>query len=138
MTTKQQEFLDTLKDPVQALIKKACDEINSRGYRHGLHVISETYMKKFNAYVVIARADNPDVLESTKDQFIRYFKQATPNARIHVSSRATVSADDSGNYFLHYFIDFVDGPDTISYLGKTMTDPGYFYCPYTPTFTNDD
>lgn len=135
--TKQQEFLDALKDPVAASIKRACDEINKRNYRHGLRAISVLYMKEYKAHVVIALADNPDVLETSKSQFIWFFKKAIPDSTVRVSSRASSEPDDNGQYDIHYFISVGPvkhrHPVTLSYNCKTIIDVPYYYCPYIPS-----
>lgn len=141
MTTKQQEFLDALKDPVQVSIKKACDEINSRGYMHGLRAVSVLYMEKYKAYVVAVLADTPDVLETTKDQFIWFFAKAVPGSMIKVSSLASSKPDIEGQYNIHYFIRVGPFDDTVtmaSYKSKMKTDGPYFYCPYVPSGMGND
>lgn len=133
--TEQQEFLDTLKDPVAASIKRVCDEINSRNYTHNLRAVSVLYMDKYAAHVVLALADNPDVLETTKDQFIWFFKQAMPNITVRVSFSASSEPDGDGQYGIHYFLS--DGPVrhpvTLSYKCRTISDIPYYYCPYIPS-----
>jgi len=137
--TKQQEFLDVLTDPVKASIKKVCNEINERGYRYDIRAISVLYLEEYKAHVVVATAGNPDALETTKDQFIRYFKQAIPNAKIKVSTSASSKPDVDGQYNIHYFIS-VGGVDNSmsNYISVYKVDTGYFYCPYVPSSTDND
>ncbi len=138
--TKQQEFLDALKDPVKASIKRACDAINKRNYRHGLRTVNVLYMEEYAAHVVFASADNPDVLETSKDQFIWFFKKAIPGATIRVSSRATRDPDADGQYNMYYFISVgpVDrDPVTLSYKCRTITHTPYYYCPHIPSIIYD-
>lgn len=138
--TKQQEFLNTLKDPVQASIKKACNDLNKKDYGHDLRAISVSYIKKYKAHVVVVLANNPDVLETSKEHFIWYFNKAIPNSTVRVSSRPSREPDIDGQYNIHYFIQvgLIEHPVTMSHPAKTTANRPYFHCPYVPYPDDND
>lgn len=98
--SKEQEFLENLKNPITARLKQAVNEF-FQNHCHSIH-LAHPYEYYKDAYVVEVMADDKDILIATEEILISTIEKYLKKPRVNVRKHPTQLSD--GLYRRTYYV----------------------------------